>query len=85
MVMVKVLSPFYDLVEKVDRQAGDSFEATDDRAKHLLDVLGDAYVEIGTPNLGGLTKQQLVELAAERGIEVPKQATKAQVIELLEG
>lgn len=34
-------------------------------------------------DLSGLTNAQLQELCAERGIEVPKKATKAQLIALL--
>ncbi len=38
-----------------------------------------------TPDLSKLTKDELLELAKERGIDVPSKATKAQIIELLEG
>lgn len=87
MAMVKVLSGFYDLVERVDRYPGDVFEADDERAAHLAKVLGDEYVDVAaeSPNLGGLTKTQLMELCAERGIEVPAKSTKLKIIELLEG
>lgn len=34
-------------------------------------------------DLSGLTNAQLQELCAERGIEVPKKATKARLIALL--
>ena len=34
-------------------------------------------------DLSGLTNKQLQELCEKRGIEVPKKATKAQLIELL--
>ena len=36
-------------------------------------------------NLSALTVAQLRELCDERGIEAPKRATKAQLLELLEG
>ena len=87
MAMVRVKSLFYDLVERVDRFAGDVFEADDKRAAYLADVLGSEYVEVvaESPNLGGLTKAQLLEIAAERGVEVPEKSTKAQIIELLGG
>lgn len=37
------------------------------------------------PATDGLTKAELVELAAELGIEVPSRATKAELVELIEG
>lgn len=36
------------------------------------------------PDLASMTKAQLQELAVSRGVEVPKSATKARLIELLE-
>lgn len=38
-----------------------------------------------TQDLTALTVAQLRELCDERGIEAPKRATKAQLLELLEG
>lgn len=38
-----------------------------------------------TQDLSALTVAQLRELCGERGIEAPKRATKAQLLELLEG
>ncbi len=37
------------------------------------------------PDLSKLTKSELLELAKKKGIEVPEKATKAEIIELLEG
>lgn len=45
MVTVKVLKPFYDLVEKVDREVGESFDAADERGEEIKSLLPD-YVEV---------------------------------------
>ena len=38
-----------------------------------------------TPDLTTLTNARLAEMCAERGIEAPRRATKAQLVALLEG
>ena len=40
--------------------------------------------EAETPDLTSLTNAQLAAMCADRGIEVPKRATKAQLIALLD-
>lgn len=84
MVQVRTLRDFYDLVERVDRKEGDVFEATEERAARIAELL-PGYVEVGRADLGSLKLAQLRELAAERGVEIPAKATKAEIVELLEG
>lgn len=84
MPSVRTLRPFYDLVERVDRREGDVFEATEERAAQIAQLL-PGYVEVSAVDLGSLKLAQLRELAAERGVEIPAKATKAEILELLEG
>jgi len=84
MVKVKTLRGFYDLLERVDRHEGDVFDATEERAAQIAQLL-PGYVEVSTVDLGSLKLAQLRELAAERGVEIPAKATKAEILELLEG
>jgi hypothetical protein len=58
--------------------------ASDEAAPRLL---ADGWTRRAAPiekDYSTLTVAQLKELCAERGIDVPKRATKAQVIALLE-
>lgn len=84
MPSVRTLRPFYDLLERVDRHEGDVFDATEERAAQIAQLL-PGYVEVSTVDLGSLKLAQLRELAAERGVEIPAKATKAEILELLEG
>ncbi len=84
MVQVRTLRDFYDLEERVDRKEGDVFEASEERARQIAELL-PGYIEVGRADLGSLKVTQLRELAAERGIEVPAKANKAEIVELLEG
>ena len=84
MVKVITLRDFYDLVERVDRREGDVFEATEERAERIAQLL-PGYVEVSKADLGSLKLAQLRELAAERGVDIPARATKAEIVELLEG
>jgi len=70
---------------------GDSFQAEDDVASFLLaagaaqvDEAEDAQLVEGPgTDLSKLNKAALVALAAERGVEIEADATKAQIIEAL--
>lgn len=42
-------------------------------------------VDEDAPDYASMTKAELTTLAKERGIDVPKSATKAQLVELLRG
>lgn len=87
MVEITVNKGFYDVVEKVDRNPGDTFEATEERAAYIEAVL-PGYITLGAKkadDISKLTVTQLNKLAAERGIEVPKGAKKAELLEILEG
>ena len=96
MVRIKVLRSFWDLVVHVDRKVGDEFEVTEKRAAHIQNKLPgyvtviEAVVEPEEDakepvDLAKLTVATLKGLCAERGIEVPKKAKKADIIALLEG
>ncbi len=88
MATVRVLRPFRDLKEHQDREPGDEFFATDDRASEIAERL-PGYVEVtGDPepekDLASMTKSDLLKAAASRGISVSPKATKQTIIELLE-
>ena len=88
MVEITVNKGFYDVVEKVDRRPGDTFEATEERAEFIDSAL-PGYVTFAKAekkdDLSKLTVAQLTKLAGERGIEVPKGTRKAELLEILEG
>lgn len=96
MVSVTVIRPFWDRMARRDRRAGEVFEATEGRASQIAATL-PGYVTWGTeaelvadetsdePGLDSMTVAQLRALAAERGIELPKGAKKAQIIETIRG
>jgi len=86
MVAVTVVKGFRDLQEHVDRSQGETFQATEERAAYI-DARLPGYVTYQTeePDLTSLTLAELKELAEERGVELPKNAKKAKVIELIGG
>lgn len=45
MSTITVLKDFYDLVERVDRHAGETFDADDERAAYIDEAL-PGYVEV---------------------------------------
>lgn len=83
MVTVHVLKPFYDLVEKTDREAGEDFTASEERAAHIEAVLPDYVTIEPSEDLTKLSQQKLVALARERGIQLKGRPTKAQLIDAL--
>lgn len=91
MARVETHVTWWDRVKRVDRRPGDVYHTDDARARQVLARLpeGHVTVEFGGraegPDLSKLTNAQLAELCGERGIKVPKKATKATLIELLEG
>lgn len=90
MVNVTVIRPFDDVVEQVFRKSGDTFEATEERAAQLIKRLPSGYVSVSetveeTTDYAKMTVAQLIELCGERGIEPPKKAKKAELVNLLEG
>ena len=82
---------FWDLVEKVDRHAGEVFDVTPERAAQLIERLPEGYVTVDDRpddpevDLSTLTVATLRALCEERGIEAPGKAKKAELIALLEG
>lgn len=86
MTTVTVLKPFRDFAKHRDRVVGETFKATEERARQIDAKLPGyiAYVVEESVDLSKMTVAQLKELAAERGIEVPSGAKKAQLVSLLE-
>ena len=92
MVTVHVLKSFYDLKHHKDRKAGSTFEATEERAAHI-DAALPGYVayeadeskanDRSVADLTKLTVAQLRALCAERGVETPPKAKKAELVDLL--
>lgn len=98
MATVKVLKRFWDRKRKVTREPGDVFTEPDKRVDEIqsrlpgyVDVIADAAAEPEkdvTETATGyseMSTQELKALCAERGMDVPKRAKKAQLIALLEG
>lgn len=86
MVTVTVRKPFYDRREKVDRNVGDTFSATEERAAQIdRTIPGFITYSEAAEDYSSMTVPQLRELCKERGIEVPRRASKATIVSLLEG
>ena len=85
-MLIRVLRDFRDVRAKTNRDPGDTFEATEERFAEIARKL-PGYVEAvdDKTDLSALKVADLRAMAEERGIEVPKKATKATLIELLEG
>ena len=95
MVLVTVLRRFADFSAKCDRSVGEQFEATEKRAEYIdaklpgyitFEPIEDGHEQEAdeSADLSKLTVAALKALAAERGVDVPRGAKKAQLIELLE-
>ena len=85
MASVKVLQPFRDLLERCDRAVGEEFECTNERAQYIDSKL-PGYIEFTvSDDYASLRNAELIELCEERGIEVPRNARKAELIALLRG
>lgn len=86
MVAVTVKRHFWDISAKTKRREGDTFTTTPERAKEIDQKL-PGYItfteEAKGSSLSSLGVQELRAIAAERGIEVPKRASKNQLIELI--
>lgn len=89
-----VKRPFVDLVENRWREVGDEWEASAERLADInsagYGIMAEAVQEEPepaheTPDLTRMTRAQLLDKAAGRGVEVPARATKADIIEALEG
>lgn len=86
MVTLTTSRRFYDLKAHRWRTPGEEFTASEERAAQIEAALpGFAVVlEPEAPDLSEMTVSQLREMCAERGIRVPRQAKKEDIIELLE-
>ena len=87
MVTIEVLRPFYDLTKHRHLVAGETFEATEERAAQI-DAALPGYVSVTAPveeapDYARMTNPQLVNLCRERGIVPPKRAKKADLVALL--
>lgn len=86
-MLLKVLIGFWDLREHRQRNIGDEFEVTEERATEIMGII-PGYVEAVEPPAVGLeamTVAELRSLAKERGIQLPKNATKTKLVELIGG
>lgn len=95
--MARVIKPFCDKVTWRTYRAGSDYEgARVDELAALGYVEASpavAHAQVDEPQVDeepttdyeSMTKAQLTELAKERGIAVPKGATKGAIIELLRG
>ena len=92
MAVVKVLRRFRDLKHHIDREVGETFEATEERAAQIAAALpgyvtyevAEARPEPEPVDLTKLTVATLKALCKERGVEVPAKAKKADLIALLD-
>lgn len=83
MVRLKTIKAFYDLHEHVDHRPGDVFEATEERADHIMAAL-PGYVEVVKEvDYTKMTLQELTALAKERGVMPKGRASKAALIAAL--
>lgn len=86
MVTVTVLRPFRDFSKRCDRNAGDTFTATEERARQI-DAKLPGYitysVEMDEPNLAEMTVAQLRSVAKERGVKLAAGAKKAEILDAL--
>lgn len=90
MVTIHVNETFRDVLEHVDRRAGDTFIATESRAMQIDSKLPGYITYEAAPedesdgaDLSSLKVTELKAIAKERGLTIPKNATKAQLVGLL--
>ena len=98
--MARVLVPFRDRETWVAYRPGDDYAGTPERLRELEragivqsglvvgedeKVLAESTTEAQRGNLDGLSVAELRALAAERGIAVPKRASKARLVEMVGG
>jgi len=85
MATVTVLKPFRDFAERCDRVEGETFEATEERARQIDAKLPGyiAYVINEEVDLSKMTVAQLRGLAEDRGVNLPVGAKKAEIIDAL--
>ena len=89
--MANVIQPFRDRLTWVayapgDEYAGDPARVSELAALGLVEAPGGARPEAGAGEAGDyrdMTVSQLRALCAERGVEVPRKATKAQLVGIL--
>ena len=96
--MAKVIIPFRDRETWVAYKVGDEYDGTPERVQklseggfvqsglvaHGADENGsDGSTADSNGNLDGLSVAELRQIAKERGIDVPKRATKDKLLEIL--
>lgn len=89
-VTVTVLRRFEDYAERCDREVGEEFEATVERAEEIdaklpgyIRILRDEAPAEQLPELSELSVAQLKALAKERGITIPAGTKKAGIVDIL--
>jgi hypothetical protein len=87
---VTVLRPFEDLMCHVGRNVGETFEATEARAEDIARKLPgyirfEATAENPAVDWSAMKVAELRAACAERGVEVPPKARKADLVAILEG
>ena len=90
MVNVTVRKAFRDLNEHVNRRPNDTFVATVERAREIEAKLPGYITYESAPadsgaDLAALKVGELRKLAAERGVTIPKNASKDRILALLKG
>jgi len=96
--MAKVIIPFRDRETWVAYKVGDEWEGSQERLEALSKAgfvqsgliahdgkenVTDDGTDAHSGNLDGLTIAQLREIAESRGVNIPKRATKARLLEIL--
>lgn len=85
---VTTIVRFKDLKENVMREIGDEFEVSESRFREILDV-GEFVRVIGAEDTteevdySKMTNNELKEILDEKGVDYKKNATKAELIELI--
>ena len=92
MAAYRAVAPVFDSETGRTYMPGRTFEMDDARADELVAASAASRLPGACPaeadggtETDGMTRDQLVRAAAERGIEVPSKATKAEITALLAG
>lgn len=80
--MLRVSRGFYDNVEKRVRKVGEEFSASPEREAELASLIPGYVTTVAEPRREP-TMAELRTIARERGIDVPKGASRQRLQELL--
>lgn len=83
---VEVLNNYFDTKTETLHTKGEIIEVTKERAAQIMTVLSGYIVEIkdDKPDLSGMTKKELLEIAESKKITTNPRMNKSDLIELLE-